>query len=154
MKTLPRWAVFALITVSAAALTSSSPASRPDAESMHSLQGTWELQSFYNYDGQNVTDTVPTTEGYRQIKMYYNGKVMWTRYVPKDSIEWFGYGSYHITTDRLVETLEYASASMMQNVSPPMTFEFELVLDDNTYSQITIDEEGNRTFSENYKRID
>jgi hypothetical protein len=135
-----------LIFVSASAPTSPVP--------MHTLQGTWELQNFYNYDGQNVTDTVPTAEGYRQIKMYYNGKVMWTRYVPKDSVEWFGYGSYRITADRLIETLEYASASMMQNVSPPMLFEFELLLEDDTYSQITIDENGNRTFSENYKRVD
>jgi hypothetical protein len=121
---------------------------------MHSLEGTWELQSFYNYDGQKVIDTVPTTEGYRQIKMYYNGKIMWTRYVPKDSVEWFGYGSYRITEDRLIETLEYGSASMMQNISPPMVFEFELILTDDSYSQITIDENGNRTFSENYIRID
>lgn len=121
---------------------------------MHSLEGTWELQSFYNYDGQKIMDTVPITEGYRQIKMYYNGKIMWTRYVPKDSVEWFGYGSYMITEDRLIETLEYGSASMMQNISPPMVFEFELLLTDDTYSQITIDENGNRTFSENYKRID
>ena len=126
----------------------------PKPAAMHSLEGTWELQNFYNYDGQNIIDTVPTTEGYRQIKMYYNGKVMWTRYVPKDSVEWFGYGSYRITEDRLIETLEYASASMMQNISPPMVFEFELLLTDDTYSQITIDENGNRTFSENYKRID
>jgi hypothetical protein len=69
-------------------------------------------------------------------------------------VEWFGYGSYRITADRLIETLEYASASMMQNVSPPMLFEFELLLEDDTYSQITIDENGNRTFSENYKRVD
>ena len=36
----------------------------------------------------------------------------------------------------------------------PMQFRFRLVLDDNSYSQITLDEEGNPTFSENYKRID
>jgi hypothetical protein len=148
MKKLLGWAFLLLILVSASAPVSSKP------DSMHTLQGTWELQNFYNYDGQNVTDTIPTAEGYRQIKMYYNGKVMWTRYVPKDSVEWFGYGSYRITTDRLIETLEYASASMMQNVSPPMVFEFELQLEDDTYSQITIDEDGNRTFSENYKRLD
>ncbi len=150
MKKLLGFAFLLLVFVSATVPSPSN--SMPDI--MHSLQGTWELQSFYNYDGQNVTDTVPTTEGYRQIKMYYNSKVMWTRYVPKDSVEWFGYGSYRITQDRLIETLEYGSASMMQNVTPPMVFEFELILTDDTYSQITIDDGGNRTFSENYKRID
>lgn len=150
MKKLLGWAFLLLIFVSASAPTSV----RTESDTMHSLQGTWELQNFYNYDGQEVTDTIPATEGYRQIKMYYNKKVMWTRYVPKDSVEWFGYGSYRITQDRLIETLEYGSTSMMQNVTPPMVFEFELVLKDDTYSQITIDEAGNRTFSENYKRID
>jgi hypothetical protein len=33
-------------------------------------------------------------------------------------------------------------------------FTFELQLKDETYSQITVDEDGNRTFSENYLRID
>lgn len=150
MKKLLGWAFLLLIFVSASAPTSFTT----ESDTMHTLQGTWELQNFYNYDGQAVTDTIPTTEGYRQIKMYYNSKVMWTRYVPKDSVEWFGYGSYRITQDRLIETLEYGSASMMQNITPPMVFEFELILNDDTYSQITIDEGGNRTFSENYQRID
>jgi hypothetical protein len=33
-------------------------------------------------------------------------------------------------------------------------FTFELQLGDDKFSQISLDEEGNRTFSENYKRID
>ena len=33
-------------------------------------------------------------------------------------------------------------------------FTFELQISENEYSQITVDEEGNRIFSENYKRIE
>ena len=121
---------------------------------MHSLEGTWELQNFYSYDDQKVSDTIETSKGYRQIKMYYNGKVMWTRYVPKNSVEWFGYGSYNVTKNKLVETLEYASASMMDVTDTLRTFKFELVLEGDNFSQITLDEEGNRTSSENYKRVD
>src|SRR5690606_14117850 len=80
----------------------------PKLQSAPSIEGTWELVSFNNYDGKKIT-TVPTTDGYRQIKMYYNGKVMWTRYVPKDSVEWFGYGSYSTTDSTLTERLEYMS---------------------------------------------
>ena len=58
------------------------------------IRGTWELRDFYHYDENEVVDTVATTDGYRQIKMYTKDRVMWTRYVPKDSVEWFGYGSY------------------------------------------------------------
>lgn len=117
------------------------------------LDGTWELIGHYMYDNNVVIDTIPPTYGYRQIKMFFNGKVMWTRYVPKDSTEWFGYGSYSITDTTLTETLEYGSASMMRIIDTIRVFTFELERDKNYFRQITIDADGNRTFSENYKRI-
>jgi len=120
----------------------------------HSIEGTWELVSFYNYDGQNIIDTVPATDGYRQVKMYYNGKIMWSRYVPKDKQARFGYGSYRITDDRLIETIEYGDNEMMVALDTMRIFTFELHLEDDAFSQISMDEEGNRTFSENYKRLD
>ncbi|MEE9360982.1 MAG: hypothetical protein V3U92_00120 [Cellulophaga sp.] len=119
-----------------------------------SLEGTWELTSLYNYDDNEVSDTIQLTDGYRQIKMYYNGKVMWTRYVPKDSVEWFGYGSYKTTEKTLTESLEYMSASMGKMTDTLRVFSFELKLEKEFYSQISVDEEGDRMFSENYKRID
>ena len=121
---------------------------------MHTIEGTWELESFYNYDGQEVTDTVYAPEGYRQVKMYYNGKIMWSRTNPSDTIGLFGFGSYRITADELIETIEYGDYQMMQALDTLSVFTFELKLTDNSYSQISSDEEGNRTFSENYKRID
>jgi len=149
MKKLFGLILLMLIFTSATKLTSPKPVA------MHSIEGTWELQSFYNYDdGVHVSDTIITADGYRQVKMYYNGKVMWSRYAPKDSLEWFGYGTYRITSDSLVETLEYASSTMMRAMDTLRVFKFELKLTDYSYSQISFDEEGNRTFSENYKRID
>lgn len=123
-------------------------------QSNNTLEGTWELVSFNNYDGNEIVRTIPTTDGYRQIKMYYNGKVMWTRYVPTDSVEWFGYGSYSATDSTLTEKLEYMSSSMRKIANKNMEWKMKLVLDGNTYSQIFIDEEGNQINSENYKRID
>lgn len=121
----------------------------------HSIEGTWELVSFYNYDdGINVTDTTPKAEGYRQVKMYYNGKIMWSRHVPDAPNGRFGYGSYQITENQLIETIEYGDTEMMKALDTMRVFTFELDLKDDTYSQISVDEEGNRTFSENYVRID
>lgn len=141
--------VFAmLILVSATDLTSTK------RQNKKTLEGTWELVSFNNYDGNDVIKTIPTTDGYRQIKMFYNGKVMWTRYVPKDSIEWFGYGSYTATDSTLTEKLEYMSASMRKVANENMEWKLDLILDQDTYSQIFVDEDGNRINSENYKRID
>lgn len=149
MKKIFGLALLMLIFISATKFASPMP------ESMHSIEGTWELQSFYNYDdGVNISDTVPTADGYRQVKMYYNGKIMWSRHAPKDSLDWFGYGTYRIAADSLIETLEYGSAPMMSALDTLRVFRFELELTDDTYSQISFDEDGNRTFSENYKRID
>ena len=121
----------------------------------HTLEGTWELVNRFNYEENNILDTIPDPEGYRQIKMYSKGKVMWTRFVPQNTIEWFGYGSYKISDDhtKLTETLEYGSASMMMVLDTMRIFSFELQLDKDYYKQITLDSEGNRVFSENYKRI-
>jgi hypothetical protein len=120
----------------------------------NSLEGTWELVNRYNYDDSGISDTLQNVNGYRQIKIYSKGKVMWTRYSPDDPAEWFGYGSYSNTETRLTERLEFGSAVMMGIRDTVKIFEFDLILDEDTYSQITTDAEGNRSFSENYRRID
>ena len=128
----------------------------------HTIEGTWELQSFYNYDGQNVIDTLPTDVGYRQVKMFYDGKVMWSRSTTEDTkdadgndvVGMFGYGTYRITDTELIEIIEYGDTGMLKDKDSFRTFVFELILTDDTYSQLNRDEEGNRIFSENYKRID
>ena len=121
----------------------------------YTIEGTWELESFYNYDdGTNISDTMQKATGYRQVKMYFNGRIMWTRYVPEEPNGRFGYGTYKITDNKLVETIEYGDAEMMKALDTMRVFTFELDLKENSYSQINTDEEGMRTFSENYKRID
>ena len=120
----------------------------------NSLEGTWELLDRYNYDQGNVTHTLTNANGYRQIKIYSKGKVMWTRHSPDDPNEWFGYGSYSNTEDQLEERLEYGSESMMAIQDTLKIFQFELSLHDDSFSQISLDENGVRIFSENYKRID
>ncbi len=156
MKKLLGLVFLMLILISAIGMTSS----KPDA--MHTLEGTWELQSFYNFDGQNIVDTLQTDEGYRQVKMYYNGKIMWSRSTTEDTkdadgndvVGLFGYGTYKLTDDRLIEVIEYGDKGMLKGKDSLRTFVFELWLEDDTYSQINLDEEGNRIFSENYIRID
>ena len=120
----------------------------------NSLEGTWELMNRFDYDNGNVSDTLLNNNGYRQIKIYSKGKVMWTRYSPNDPSEWFGYGSYTNTENELEERLEYGSETMMQIQDTVKIFNFKLNLYKNKYSQITIDENGDPTYAENYKRID
>ncbi|MDG1573388.1 hypothetical protein OZ410_13745 [Robiginitalea sp. M366] len=142
-----------LLLLAVAFITSAAMSTRAP-EAMHSLEGTWELQSFCNFSSDDVADTVKLVDGYRQVKMYYGGKVMWSRTDPNDTIGRFGYGSYRITQDELIETIEYGDYYFMQALDTIREFRFELIVGDNTYSQITIDEDGNRTFSENYRRVD
>ncbi len=134
-------------------LISANKLGSPETSKNNSLEGTWELVSHYNYDGNEITDTLLATNGYRQIKMYYNGKVMWTRYVPTDSIEWFGYGSYQSTDSTLIEKLEYMSASMRKVANDNMEWHMELQLESDKFSQIFTDGDGNRINSENYIRL-
>ena len=156
MKKLLGMVLLVVLLITTTAITSVKP------NTMHTIEGTWELQSFYNYDGENIIDTVPLAEGYRQVKMYYDCKVMWSRTTSSDTkdsdgndvVGRFGYGSYKLTDTELIETIEYGDKGMMRDLETLRKFTFELELKDNTYSQISTDAEGNRTFSENYMRVD
>ncbi|WP_299118150.1 hypothetical protein [uncultured Winogradskyella sp.] len=118
-----------------------------------SIEGNWEMVGFYNYKDNVLTDSFKTNIGYRQVKMFNKDKVMWSKLVPTDSIEWFGYGSYTATDSTLTEKMEYGSSVMNKVIAEQQEFKYRLVLTQNTFSQIQIDEEGNMVYSENYKRI-
>lgn len=120
----------------------------------NSLEGTWELTSYYNYTDNIVSDTFKVRSGFRQIKMYTPTKIMWSRQVPKDSLQWFGYGRYRIIDGQLVENLEFGSEMMSEMINDNAEFRFELILEPDSFSQIELDDEGNRLYSENYKRIE
>ena len=112
------------------------------------------MEHQYIYENNEILDTIYNLNGYRQVKIYSKGKVMWSRYNPTDSNEWFGYGTYDVVDGVLEERLEYASNAMMKIVDTVQVFRFQLQLDKNTYSQISFDNDGKMYNSENYKRIE
>ena len=118
------------------------------------LEGVWELKHQFIFENNEILDTMYNLTGYRQVKMYSKGKVMWSRYNPTDSNEWFGYGTYRVIDGMLEERLEYASNSMMQIIDTVQVFRFELEMEKNSYSQISLDDKGRRYNSENYDRIE
>ena len=118
------------------------------------LEGAWELVGFYNYKDNVVTDSFNTAEGYRQVKIYTSTKVMWSKDVPTDSTEWFGYGTYKLEDNTLTEVLDYGSEMMSKIIQERKEFIYEINLSKDSFSQIEIDEDGNRIYSENYKRIE
>jgi hypothetical protein len=123
-------------------------------ENKTSLQGVWELVNQQMYENGAVSEVLENENGYRQVKMYSKGKVMWTRNDPSDSNEWFGYGTYTVKDGILEERLEYASGPMMKIVDTTQVFRFELIMDKNSYQQISINSEGLATDGESYKRLE
>ncbi len=128
--------------------------STTDPSDSKTLEGAWELVSFYNYIDNKVVDSFDTQEGYRQVKLYTATKVMWSKDVPSDTTEWFGYGTYSADDRRLTEILDYGSEMMSKIIQERKEFVYELDLKNNSFSQIEIDEYGNRIYSENYIRIE
>jgi len=118
------------------------------------IEGTWELIGFYNYQNNKVVDSFVPIKGYKQVKMYSKSKVMWSKNVPGDSTDWFGYGIYEISGDTLIEVLDYGSQMMKKIIDQKEKFVYELFIDKNNFTQIEIDPEGNRIYAENYKRIE
>ncbi|RFN59469.1 hypothetical protein [Marixanthomonas ophiurae] len=129
-------------------------ASTTDQQEKNTLKGVWELQDQYMYKNNMVVDTIENYKNSRQVKMYTNNKVMWTRYNPKDSVEWFGYGNYIVKDGTLEERLEYGSFQMMKIIDTTKVFRFNLEITESTFSQIALDEQGNKYYSENYTRVD
>lgn len=129
-------------------------ASTSNPQEKNTLKGVWELQDQYMYKNNMVVDTIENYKNNRQVKMYTDSKVMWTRYNPKDSVEWFGYGNYIVKDGTLEERLEYGSFQMMKIIDTTQVFSFQLELNKNTFSQIALDKRGNKYYSENYKRIE
>lgn len=125
-----------------------------DTEKAKSLEGVWELVNQQMYEDDVVSEVMENENGYRQVKMYSKGKVMWTRNNPADTNEWFGYGTYTVKDGILEEHLEYASGPMMKIVDTTQVFRFELILDRDSYQQISFDANGNRSQGESYIRIE
>ncbi|MBT8267508.1 MAG: hypothetical protein KJP20_13260 [Bacteroidia bacterium] len=118
------------------------------------LEGAWELVSFYNYVDNKVSDTIYRSDNLKQIKMYTKTKVMWSKSLPSDSLEWFGYGSYEYSDSTLYEALSYGSKTMNAILQDHTEFEFRLLLEKDRFTQIEIDEDGNPIYGENYIRIE
>jgi hypothetical protein len=124
------------------------------AEESQNLEGVWELVNQQMYENGLITEVMENENGYRQVKIYSKGKVMWTRNDPADSNEWFGFGTYKIEDGILEERLEYASGPMMKIVDTTQVLRFELIVDRDSYQQISLDANGNRSQGESYRRIE
>ena len=146
--------VFALISSCRENVKSNEKIVDHSIENKLSLKGTWELKGFYNYQNNIIVDSFSNNTISRQIKMYSDTKVMWSKQRPADSIEFFGYGSYNFEDGILTEVLEFGSTFMNEVIAESKEFNFQLQLHPDRFEQIELDEDGNRIYSENYIRIE
>ncbi|NNC50094.1 MAG: hypothetical protein HKO01_06115 [Flaviramulus sp.] len=118
------------------------------------LEGAWQMVGYYNYQDNKIADSFMSSESYKQIKIYTPTKVMWSRLNRQDSTDWFGYGDYKITDSTLQEIIVYGSNSMNKAIEKNNEFNFELMLGEDKFSQIELDEFGDRILAENYIRLE
>lgn len=121
---------------------------------INSLEGAWELVSYFNYGENGIVDTILASNTNKQIKMYSPTKVMWSRTRVSDSIDWFAYGDYNVKNGVLTEVLDYGSKSMNEVIKDKTEFTFKINISKNKFSQIEIDSLGHPIFAENYTRIE
>ena len=115
-----------------------------------SIKGVWELTTKYFYENDIITDSVIVTSKNRHVKVFTVSKYMWTN-MPTDSIDWHAYGTYDFDGKKLVEHKEYSSLSMSTHSGSATC---EIIIGDNSYTQIFIDSIKAPYYAEKYKRIE
>ena len=119
----------------------------------HSLEGAWELVSFLNYRGDGQVDSIKSSNDFKQMKMFSETKIMWSRLRTWDSLDWFGVGDYTYKDGILTENLEYGSKAMMERISADKAWDWEITIDEKSFTQITRDSLGQPVYAEIYNRV-
>ena len=125
----------------------------PTIEVRGPLEGAWRMRSRITYEKGMPVDTVNISEIFTQVKMYVDGSVMWSQMTPKDSAKWYGYGTYMVQDGSLIELMEYGSDQFMEFLQTQNRFEFELIIEDDSYTQLGRDSLGLIANSEIYRRV-
>ena len=117
------------------------------------LKGAWELSSFLNYREDGTVDTIKSSNSFKQMKMFSKTKIMWSRLRTMDSLDWFGVGNYTFKDGILTEVLDYGSKAMNSRIKAKKNFIFNIILEENTFTQIEYDSIGKPIYAEKYLRI-
>ena len=119
----------------------------------YTLEGAWEIDSYINYRGDGLVDTIYSSNDIKQMKMFSKTKVMWSKLRAFDSGDWFGVGDYTYEEGILTEVLEYGSRPMRKRVASKEPFDFDIIIDEDTFTQIEVDSSGQPIYAETYHRV-
>ncbi|WP_370478546.1 hypothetical protein [Tamlana flava] len=132
---------------------STTPEVMDELTEVHSLEGAWELVSFLNYRDDGQVDSIKSSNDFKQMKMFSETKIMWSRLRTWDSLDWFGVGDYTYKDGILTENLEYGSKAMMERINADKAWDWEITIDENSFTQITRDSLGQPVYAEIYNRV-
>lgn len=124
-----------------------------DTTKTHTLEGAWEINSYINYRGDGTVDTIYSSNEVKQMKMFSKTKVMWSKLRAWDSLDWFGVGDYTYKDGILTEVLEYGSNPMKNRVASKIPFDFDIIINQNSFTQIETDSLGQPIYAEIYNRV-
>ena len=107
-------------------------ASTKDVGSVDPIEGVWELNSRYwvRDDDTIYADYVGVVH-----KIYFDGYVMWISDPGPDSSEWYGYGTYRLSNDMLVEKLSSMSLPMKVEMGLKDDYSYKIAYDLDFYKQ-------------------
>ena len=103
-----------LLLCSANTRTADSNSAVETLDSIDPVEGVWERSNRYWVLDDDTIYADPTP-GLRH-KIYYDGYVMWTADPAPDSSEWYGYGTYQLNNNNLVEKLSTMSLSLQEEM--------------------------------------
>ena len=97
------------------------------------IEGVWELTSLYWYlDGDTLYADPPNGSIH---KIYFDGYVMWTSDPGPESSEWYGYGTYRLSNDVVIESLSSMSLPMKEAHNGEVEFELKTEYDQDFLKQ-------------------
>jgi hypothetical protein len=102
-------------------------------ESIDPVEGVWERSVRYWVLDDDTIYADPTPG--LQHKIYYDGYVMWTADPAADSSEWYGYGTYQLNNNTLVEKLSTMSLPLRGLVGSDDEWLLTVEYDENFYKQ-------------------
>ena len=127
------WILRFTLLVSLLCAACNQPAETLSVDSARSVEGVWK-QTAHHWTTE-FGDTVFVAPEHDAYKIYLDGHVMWNCEPDPDSIEWFGFGTYELNGDTLIERLSCMSLSMQDAMGEDDEAILIVEFDENNFRQ-------------------
>ena len=114
-------------------LACNQPAATLSEEKAPSVEGVWK-QIAHHWTNE-FGDTIFVAPEHDAYKIYLDGHVMWNCEPSPDSTEWYGFGTYELKGDTLIERLSTMSLTMQEGTEFNGEFVLIVEFDENNFKQ-------------------